>query len=157
MMRDSEIVLRAHRDDDGQAVAALLAEPEVNRWWPDGHYDRQRGWVVEVDGEFAGWLQYEEEVYEWFPRVAFDIALTTALHGRGYGRRVLRLVVEHFVAKGHHRFTIDPNVENARAIRCYAAAGFKPVGVLRAYERNLDGGWSDGLLMDLVVLDGEWT
>ncbi|MGH2831942.1 MAG: GNAT family N-acetyltransferase [Solirubrobacteraceae bacterium] len=87
------------------------------------------------------------------PSVAFDIALTSALHGKGYGRRVLRA----FVAKGHHRFTIDPNPENERAVRCYEAVGFKPVGVMRAYERNPYSSWNDGLLMDLVVLDGQWT
>jgi aminoglycoside 6'-N-acetyltransferase len=76
---------------------------------------------------------------------------TRKLHGRGYGRRVLKLAIEHFVAKGHHRFTIDPDVENERAIRSYAAVGFEPVGVLRAYERNPEGGWNDGLLMDLIV------
>ena len=35
--------------------------------------------------------------------------------------------------------------------------GFTPVGVLRSFGRNPDGGWHDGLLMDLIVLDGEWT
>src|SRR3712207_7691433 len=36
------------------------------------------------------------------------------------------------------------------AIRCYSAVGFRPVGVLRRYERDPDGtGWHDGLLMDL--------
>jgi aminoglycoside 6'-N-acetyltransferase len=65
--------------------------------------------------------------------------------------------VEHFAKKGHHRFTIDPNVANERAIRSYAPVGFKPVGVLRAYERDPDGGWCDGLLMDLIVLDGKWS
>lgn len=76
---------------------------------------------------------------------------------RGYGRRALRLAIEHFVAKGHHRFTIDPDVENERAIRRYAVVGFKAVGVLRAYGRNPAGGWKDGVLMDLVVLDGRWS
>ena len=38
------------------------------------------------------------------------------------------------------------------AIRCYAAVGFHPVGVLRRYERDVDGaGWHDGLLMDLLA------
>ena len=62
---------------------------------------------------------------------------------------------DHFVARGHHRFTIDPNVENERAIRAYAGAGFEPVGVMRAYERNPAGGWNDSLLMDLIVSDAE--
>jgi aminoglycoside 6'-N-acetyltransferase len=104
--------------------------------------------VVEVSGEPAGWVQYEEEPYHWYPSVALDIALTTGLHGRGYGRRAPRLAVEHFVAKGHHHFTIDPDVRRERAIRSYAAVAFKPVGVPRSYGRKPEAGWRDGLLMD---------
>lgn len=148
--------LRPFREDDAEAIAALLTEEQVKRWWPDADYDRDNGWVVHVDGTLAGWVQYDEEPYEWYPSVAFDIALTSALHGQGYGRRVLGLAIGHFLAKGHHRFTIDPNPDNERAIRCYEAVGFKPVGIMRAYERNPDGGWNDGLLMDLVVRDGKW-
>jgi aminoglycoside 6'-N-acetyltransferase len=172
-MRDGDLELRSFGSADREGLDALFAEPEVKRWWPDPDYDRDNGWVAEVGGELAGWVQYVEESYEWYPSVALDIALTTPLQGRGYGRRALRLVIEHFVAKGHHRFTIDPNVENERAIRSYAAVGFKPVGVLRAirsyaavgfkpvgvlraYGRNPEGGWHDGLLMDLIVLDGNW-
>jgi aminoglycoside 6'-N-acetyltransferase len=156
-MRDGDLELRRFRSEDAEALAVLFAEPEVKRWWADGDYDRNHGWVVEVDGQFAGWVQYEEEPYEWYPSVALDIALGTAFHGHGYGRRALRLAIEHFAAKGHHRFTIDPAVENERAIRSYAAVGFKPVGVLRSYGRNPEGGWHDGLLMDLIVLEGEWS
>jgi aminoglycoside 6'-N-acetyltransferase len=156
VVRDGDLSLRRFEPADAEAVEALLAEPEVKRWWQDGDYQRDNGWVVEVNGEVVGWIEYVEETYEWYPSVALDIALTTALHGRGYGRRALKLGIEHFVTKGHHRFTIDPDVRNERAIRSYAAIGFKPVGVLRAYERNPDGGWNDGVLMDLVVQDGEW-
>ncbi len=155
-LTDAELVLRPFGPADADAVKAMLAEPEVRRWWADDDFDREHGWVVEVNEEFAGWVQYEEETYEWYPSVALDISLTTSLHGRGYGRRALRLAIEHFVARGHHRFTIDPNVANERAIRSYRAVGFMPVGVMRAYERNPDGGWNDALLMDLIVLDGEW-
>jgi aminoglycoside 6'-N-acetyltransferase len=155
-MRDGDLELRPPTASDAEALEALLAEPEVKRWWADGDYDRDHGWVAEVGGEFAGWVQYEEAAHQWYPSVALDIALTTALHGRGYGRRALRLAIGHFVANGHHRFTIDPSPENERAIRSYAAVGFKPVGVLRSYERDPDGGWNDGLLMDLVVVDGKW-
>jgi aminoglycoside 6'-N-acetyltransferase len=44
-------------------------------------------------------------------------------------------------------------VHNERAIRCYTAVGFQPVGVLRAYERTGDGPWHDNLLMDLLADD----
>lgn len=155
-MRDGELSLRGYQPADAEGLRALFVEPEVKRWWPDEDYDRENGWVVEVDGGLAGWVQYEEEPYEWYPSVALDIALRAAMHGRGYGRRALRLAIEHFVERGHHRFTIDPNVDNERAIRSYAAVGFKPVGILRAHERRPEGGWGDSLLMDLIVLDGEW-
>jgi aminoglycoside 6'-N-acetyltransferase len=155
-MRDRDLELRLLAPGDDKAIVALLREPAVQRWWADGEYERDHGWVIEVDGAFGGWIQYEEEIDPSWRSVAFDLSLTTALHGRGYGRRALRLAIQHFVDKGHHRFTIDPDVANERAIRCYAGAGFKPVGVMRAYERDASGAWHDSLLMDLVVLDGEW-
>jgi len=88
-----------------------------------------------------------------YRHVSFDIALTTALHGRGYGREALRVVIRHFISRGHHRFTIDPAVDNDRAIRAYRAVGFGPVGVMRAYERAGDGTWHDNLLMDLLAAE----
>ena len=54
--------------------------------------------------------------------------------------------------RGHHRVVIDPAASNERAIACYRACGFVPVGVMRRYERDVDGdGWHDGLLMEYVV------
>jgi aminoglycoside 6'-N-acetyltransferase len=54
-------------------------------------------------------------------------------------------------ARGHHRLIIDPAAANERAIKAYAAIGFKPVGVMRRYQRAADGTWHDGLLMDLLA------
>ena len=54
--------------------------------------------------------------------------------------------------RGHHRLTIDPAAVNERAIRRYAAVGFRPVGVMRQYERDADGqAGTDELLMDLLA------
>ncbi len=78
-------------------------------------------------------------------------------HGRGLGQEAIRLVARHlFEDRGHHRIVIDPNAANARAIHAYEKVGFRPVGVLRDYEWHASqGGWSDGLLMDM--LRGELT
>ena len=35
---------------------------------------------------------------------------------------------------------IDPAAANSRAIRCYGKVGFRPVGLMRQYERGPDGG-----------------
>ena len=60
--------------------------------------------------------------------------------GRGLGREMLQLGAEWLIeAKGHHRLIIDPAAGNARAIATYTAVGFKPVGVMRRYERGPDG------------------
>ena len=154
-MQNGEVRLRELAAEEEPALRALLAEPEVARWWVDGGYRADSGWAVAVDGRLAGWLEHHEESYEWYPHVAFDLVIASSLHARGYGRRALRLAVESFRARGHHRFTVDPNAANERAIRCYRAVGFEPVGIMRAYERDPAGGWSDGLLMELVLPPGE--
>jgi aminoglycoside 6'-N-acetyltransferase len=149
-MQHRQLLTRPFEPGDSAALKALFEQPAVKHWWPLGDYERDSGWVLELDAGVVGWLEYHEEPYEWYPGVAFDIALDSSLHGQGYGRRALRLAVEHFKQRGHHRFTVDPNVENEPAIRCYTAVGFEPVGVMRAYERNPAGGWNDALLMDLI-------
>ncbi|HEY1833092.1 MAG TPA: GNAT family protein [Solirubrobacteraceae bacterium] len=149
-LSDVELELRPFVEDDAPLLEAIFAEGEVKRWWPAPDYVRESGWTVLREGVVGGWLEYHDETYEWYPSVAFDIALATPLHGHGYGRRVLELGVAHFMARGHHRFTVDPNAENERAIRCYEAVGFQRVGVMRAYERSREGGWNDGLLMELI-------
>ncbi len=154
-LRGERLLLRRAADEDREALGAILSEPEVACWW--GPYDPETAFdelassfAVVVDEAVVGWLLFEEEDWWQYPHVSFDIALTTSLHGRGYGQETLRVAIRHFIACGHHRFTIDPAADNARAIRTYAAIGFKPVGVLRAYEKR-DGEWHDGLLMDLLA------
>ena len=63
-------------------------------------------------------------------------------------RTIARYLLE---VRGHHRLTIDPAADNLRAIRTYEKVGFKPVGVLRQYERGVDGKYHDGLLMDMLA------
>jgi len=55
-----------------------------------------------------------------------------------------------FERRGHHRLTIDPAAHNAQAIASYTKVGFRPVGLMRQYERGTDGRWYDGLHLDLL-------
>jgi aminoglycoside 6'-N-acetyltransferase len=149
------LLLRRAVDADREALGLILSEPEVMRWWgafdPETAFDELgSSFVIVVDGDVVGWLLFEEEDWWQYRHAAFDIALATALHGRGYGQEALRVLIRWFISRGHHRFTIDPAADNERAIRTYAALGFKPVGVLRAYESR-GGAWHDGLLMDLLA------
>jgi len=138
----------------------MTAEPAVGRWF--GSYDAARvraelldHYVIEVGGEFAGWLGIEEETAEGFEHVGLDIGLVTVFQNQGYGPEALRLAIRHHIDAGHRRFTIDPRVDNARAIRVYERVGFQPVGVMRDYERGDDGTLHDGLLMDLLAAEFE--
>ena len=162
VLRGDRVVLRPVAEADVAPLAAILREPEVAAWWGDYTQERARaelttdpGWAIEVNGAVAGWLTVTEEAEPDYRHVGFDIFLATAVRGRGLGREALGLAVRHFAARGHHRFTIDPALANERAIRSYAAVGFRPVGVMRAYERGRDGAWHDNLLMDLLAEDLE--
>ena len=80
--------------------------------------------------------------------------LDPARHRQGVASDAIEVVRCHLVEeRGHHRITIDPCVDNAAAIACYAAAGFRPVGVTRASWRDPDGVWRDDLLMEWVRPD----
>jgi aminoglycoside 6'-N-acetyltransferase len=100
----------------------------------------------------VGLIQYAEENEPDYRHAGIDIFLDPAWHGRGLGADALRTVARYlFDVRGHHRLTIDPAASNERAIRSYRRVGFRPVGVMRRYERGPDGTWHDGLLMDLLV------
>ena len=163
VLRGERVLLRPIRDGDAAPLLAMLVEPEVARWF--GSWDEARVrrdliapqddevvLAIEVDRAVAGVLLVGEEIEPDYRRVSLDVGLNEAHRGRGLGPEALRLVIAHMIeARGHHRFTIDPAAANERAIRAYAAVGFRPVGVMRRYERAPDGSWHDALLMDLLA------
>ncbi|MCS5717275.1 GNAT family N-acetyltransferase [Herbiconiux sp. CPCC 205763] len=107
------------------------------------------------DGVIVGMIQYSEETDPAYRHASIDIFLDPAVHGRGLGRDAVRTLATHLIRdRGHHRLTIDPAADNDAAIRAYTAVGFRPVGILRHYERDPDGrGWHDALLMDLLATE----
>ena len=108
--------------------------------------------IVAHEGRVVGAIQWHAEDEPDYRHAGIDIYLDPAVHGRGLGTDAVRTLARHLIAdRGHHRLVIDPAAENAAAIRCYSKVGFRPVGVMRNYERGVDGTWHDGLLMDLVA------
>lgn len=161
VLQGDRVTLRPVREDDADALLALLTEPAVARWWHEWDAVRVRelladreepALAIEVGGELAGLLLLGEESYWMYRHASLDIAIATEHQGKGLGREALRLAISHLIEEhGHHRFTIDPAAANERAIATYSRLGFKPVGVLRRYELQPDGEWHDGLLMDLLA------
>lgn len=135
-------------------VRCRWGEEEPGSSWPLDDPSTVRFAVV-VDGAVRGLVQYGEETDPEYRHASVDIFLDPVVHGRGVGRDAVGTLARHLVAdRGHHRLVIDPAADNEAAIRCYAAVGFRRVGVMRRYERDVDGpGWHGGLLMDLLAED----
>jgi RimJ/RimL family protein N-acetyltransferase len=157
------VVLRPVTSADVPELGRIARTPEVESRWGDEYLNDDwpfddpsvTTFVVLVGGRVAGMIQYSEETEPKYRHAGIDIFLDPAVHGRGHGRDAVRTVARHLVHdRGHHRLVIDPAADNETAIRSYSAVGFRPVGVMRRYERDADGdGWHDGLLMDLLAED----
>jgi aminoglycoside 6'-N-acetyltransferase len=166
VLHGERVVLRPAVDADAARLAEILATQEVATWWgayplervreemTDGPYEDELTFVVEVDGVVIGLIQQWEEHEPQYRHAGIDISLHPDWHGKGLGTDAVRTLARHmFEDLGHHRVTIDPAAHNERAIASYRKVGFKPVGIMRNYERAPDGTWHDGLLMDLLPED----
>jgi aminoglycoside 6'-N-acetyltransferase len=164
VLHGTATTLRPIRPEDAAPLAAILAAPEVARWW--GRYDEDRVrrelveqddtvvFVIEHDDQVVGSIQYVEEPAPDYRHASVDVFLHRDWHGKGLGTDAVRTLCRHLVHdRGHHRLTIDPSVDNEKAIRTYKRVGFREVGVMRQYERNPDGEWQDCVLMDLIAKD----
>ena len=110
------------------------------------------GFAILADDAVVGYIQYGEESDPDYRHASIDVSLAERWQGRGLGSDAVRTLATWLVReRGHHRVTIDPAADNAPAIRAYEKAGFRPVGIMRAYELGPDGTWHDGLLMDLLA------
>lgn len=156
-----DVLLRPLLDDEIAPLARDLADdPEVNPWWGSSaetieRWLRDPGSVVfgiVSGGELAGVIQYEEQDDPDYRFAGIDIAVLSSWLGRGLGTDSLHALARHLIEeRGHHRLHIDPAAANTRAIAAYRKVGFKPVGIMRRYERGPDGTWRDALLMDLLA------
>ena len=156
------VVLVPLTAEHADAIRAIRATPEVSlRWADDDGFPlddepeaTRFAVLLRDDPRPRGHVQYSEENTPGYRHASIDIFLDPEIHGRGYGREVVATVAAHLIDdRGHHRLTIDPAADNAPAIACYAAVGFRPVGRMRKYERGPDGTFHDGLLMDLLADD----
>jgi aminoglycoside 6'-N-acetyltransferase len=172
-MIDGEVVrLRPAEVTDGPRFTEVLQTPEVARGWSDSH-DESGGvseqvrellapapgtstFAILAKGEpgepVAGFVQCSEEPDPQYRHAGIDIAVHPDWHGRGIGTDAVRTLARYLVTeRGHHRLVIDPAAANEIAIRSYRKVGFRPVGIMRRYERGADGTFHDGLLMDLLA------
>ncbi|UXY39816.1 GNAT family N-acetyltransferase [Streptomyces albidocamelliae] len=163
VLHGASVVLRPSVTEDVPALAAIRATPEVQARWKgadDLEADVAAG--LEDDGchcltirhqqRIIGMIQWYSEEDPDYRHAGIDIFLDPTAHGRGLGTDAVRTLARHLIHEcGYHRLIIDPAADNTVAIRCYEKVGFRPVGIMRQYERGPDGTWHDGLLMDLLA------
>lgn len=162
-LRGPRVLLRSGRAEDVQGLHRIRSEAFVSTWWgaPDAGEEAaamllddtgEQFLVIEVAGEVVGGISFSEETEPEYRHASLDLYLSEHVAGQGLGTEAVTVLACWLVDEcGHHRLTIDPAVANDRAVRSYLKVGFKPVGVLREYERGADGTWHDGLLMDLLA------
>ncbi|HEU6444491.1 MAG TPA: GNAT family protein [Gaiellaceae bacterium] len=161
-LRGERVLLRPLRAADVPQIAEIQAQPTVASRWGEPEQEKLQGkaagtdectaFAIELDGEVVGLIQYHEEDDPMYRHAGIDLFLSEQVHGQGLGADAVRTMALHLVRdRAHHRLVIDPAADNTAAIRAYEKAGFRPVGVMRQYERLPGGEWHDGLLMDLLA------
>jgi aminoglycoside 6'-N-acetyltransferase len=156
------VKLRPLQESDVPRLAEILRHPDVALWWDEPDADsvvreyvdgeRDVGFAILLGEDVIGLVAYSEEDDPSFRYAGVDITVAVEHQRQGLGTDALRTLIHHlFEERAHWRVTIDPDVENGRAIRVYERIGFRPVGVMRRYERRDDGTYRDGLLMDLLA------
>ena len=136
-------------------LLAWLNEPHVREWWgdPDEEIgfirdmvegrDTTRPFLITLDGEPVGYIQVwflgHHQNEEWTKdnpwllelapeAVGVDLSIGDADKlSQGIGSAALTAFVAYLRGLGHETIIIDPDPANARAVRAYAKAGFRPV------------------------------
>ena len=154
MIAGERVTLRPLEPADVEPLNAIIAEPEVRRWWgTDPTVDDQDAFTIVVGGEIAGWLGWYEETDPDYRHGGLDIFLAPRFHGQGLGREALWLGAQladhregpppdhHRPGRGQRARDRDLRVDRVQAGRASCAR----------YERGPEGDWHDGLLMDLLA------
>ena len=136
MIRGERTFLRPATDGDLDLLAGWLADPEVYRWWEgrplsreevaDMYTGRRRPevepFVIEVDGVPVGYLQCWQGTEK---AGGIDMFLVPEARGRGLGPDAARAASSFLLdQRGWTEVTVDPVVDNLRAIRAFERAGF---------------------------------
>ena len=166
--------LRKDEDSDFHLLAAWLTNERVlefyegrnnphdlqkvqEKYGPRVLGDRVVPNVIEWNGRLIGYLQYypltEDEGASYAVESVNHVYGIDLLIGeperwnKGIGTLAVTAMTSHlFDVLGARRVVIDPQVTNARAIRCYEKAGFKKLKVLPKHE------WHEGTKRDCWLM-----
>lgn len=134
---DGELSLRPAAAEDLDLLAAWFADPEVYGWWGGVPLSREtvaakytgarrptvESLIVERSGRPIGYAQFHAENKRGG---GLDMVLLPEFREQGIGSQAARLLVRHLRERlGWRRITVDPAVDNHRAIRAWEKGGFR--------------------------------
>jgi aminoglycoside 6'-N-acetyltransferase len=136
--------LRRSGRTDAETITAWLGQEQVYRWWggvpvPRAEvvekYTGDRSpevvvYVIEKEGRPVGLIQAWQD-----DGCGVDMFIAAGEQGAGVGPVAARALAEDLTARGWRNLTVDPAVDNVRAVRAWERAGFAPTG-----ERGVDEG-----------------
>lgn len=143
---DESIVVRLADDSDARTISGWTRSPEVSRFWGGcelspavvlAKYTGRRApevvsYVITEIGRPVGYLQ----AWQIDGSFGLDMFISAQAQGRGIGSAVARAMAVELTARGWEPLTVDPAVDNARALRAWRTAGFLPSG---AFGTDGDG------------------
>ena len=176
LVTDGELTIRLMIDAPGdfEVMARWLSDPRVLEFYEgrDRPFDvaaieekyaprvlgeeRVTPCIIERRKTPIGYVQYypldgetlaEYELNENENPFGFDIFIgEPALWDKGLGTRSVLLTVRYLFDIGAAMVTVDPRVDNKRAVRTYEKAGLKTIKRLPSHEFH-EGAWCDNWLM----------
>ena len=134
---------------------AAIEERTFDSPWTEGMFRQEvadsylsRPWVALEDGRVVGY------VISWFLREEvhlLNIAIDESRRGRGYGRRMMRHLVDEAARGGRDLITLEVRESNAPARRLYEFFGFRVIGRRREYYQD---NREDAVVMLLDLREG---
>jgi len=153
LLVEAPLSLRLRRSDraDAEIIAAWLSQEQVYRWWGGApvpltevlaKYTGDRlpevvVYVIETAGRPVGLIQAWQD-----DGCGLDMFIAAGEQGAGVGPVAARALAEDLTGRGWQHVTVDPAVDNVRAVRAWERAGFAPTG-----ERGVDEGHETELMV----------
>ena len=147
--------LRPMREDDLEAVHAIEVRAYPFPWTLGIFRDCLRAdyqaWVLLHDGEVIGYFMMSLAAGEAH---LLTVCVAPEQQGRGYGRTLLRAILQIARGRGAERVFLEVRPSNTGAIRLYFDEGFNEIGRRpRYYPAKV--GREDALVMAIELLPPE--
>lgn len=138
VVADSGVTMRLACDSDAELISEWTRAREVHQFWggqPVEVHEVLARYTGRRAPEVVSYLICERarpvgyvQAWQRGGRFGLDMFVAAEAQGRGIGPRAARVLAIELSDLGWIPLTVDPTVDNARAIRAWRAAGFAATG-----------------------------